>query len=191
MTERRALLSVQMQGAEGATQRDLQARIKTLDDRTARVDDELNSIDDAVAAALASGATPPLSGFEQLIRGSGTSVPPMPPPDVFARNFAEGMVETIVAQGIGLALLGFVLWFALRRRLAGAARLGPEDVNRLEQLQRSVDVMAVEVERISEAQRYAAKMLNDQRPAIGAGAAPDISARRPDVERVKTAKNTD
>ena len=40
---------------------------------------------------------------------------------------------------------------------------------RLDQLQQSVDTIAIEVERISEGQRFVTKLLKDQRPALGAG----------------------
>jgi hypothetical protein len=181
LTERRTLLSVQMQGAGGDARRDLEARIKTLDSRTARIDDELNSIDDEITNALAQGAQHPPSGFEQLIRGT---VQPAREQGLFGQNFGERITETVIAaNAVGFVLLGLFLWVTLRRRVAGPARLGPEDVNRLEQLQRSVDVMAVEVERISEAQRYAAKMLNSPQP--------EMVAHRADAERVKTGKNTD
>jgi hypothetical protein len=183
LTERRTLLSVQMQGAGGEARRDLEARIKTLDNRTARIDDELNRIDDEITNALAQGAQRPPSGFEQLIRGA-TTVQPPPVRGLFGPNFGERITETVIAaNAVGFVLLGLFLWVTLRRRVSGPARLGPEDVNRLEQLQRSVDVMAVEVERISEAQRYAAKMLNNPQP--------EIVARRAEAERVKTGKNTD
>jgi hypothetical protein len=183
LTERRTLLSVQMQGAGGDARRDLDARIKTLDSRTARIDDELNRIDDEITNAIERGAQRPPSGFEQLIRGA-TTVQPAPVPGLFGHNFGERITETVIAaNAVGFVLLGLFLWVTLRRRVAGPARLGPEDVNRFEQLQRSVDVMAVEIERISEAQRYAAKMLNSPPP--------EIVARHAEAERVKRGKNTD
>ena len=90
------------------------------------------------------------------------------------------MVNLLIGQGVGFLLLAFLLWRGLRRRVSASfARLAPEDSNRIDQLQRSVDVMAVEVERISEGQRYVAKLMGEQSPAIGAGAA--VPARRADL----------
>jgi hypothetical protein len=89
--------------------------------------------------------------------------------------------DVLVSQAVGFLLLGAVLWAALRRRLAAATtRLSAEDTYRLDQLQRSVDVMAVEIERISEGQRYVSKVLG----AGAAGAAEPVGQRRAEPERV-------
>jgi hypothetical protein len=165
ITERRSLLSVQMRDSDPATARALTDRIKQLDDRTARIDNELNGIDDQISAMLARGVPRPPSGFEQLIRGMpGATPPPAPRFEFFGPRQDSGlMVNLLIGQGVGFLLLAFVLWRGLRRRVAsGFAKLAPEDAGRLDQLQRSVDVMAVEVERISEGQRYVSKVLNDQ-----------------------------
>jgi hypothetical protein len=80
------------------------------------------------------------------------------------------MVGLLIGQGVTFLLLLFLLWRGLRQRVSASfARLAPEDTHRLEQLQRSVDVMAVEVERISEGQRFVSKLLNDQSSALSAG----------------------
>ena len=77
-------------------------------------------------------------------------------PDVI--NFA-GVMATIVAS-IG-ALGGiYVAW----KWALGAARRreqlpSPFNDTRLEQLQQSIDAIAIEVERIAEAQRFSAKLL--------------------------------
>jgi hypothetical protein len=195
LTERRALLSAQMEEAQGPAQADLRARINALDQRTARIDDELNAIDDAVNAAIARGATRAPSGFDKLIQGAFTpTTPPRPSPfgRDFGRDFGGGMANVLFAQGIGFVLISLVLWRSLRRRgPASVARLAPDDANRLEQLQRSVDVMAVEIERISEGQRYVTKILNDQLPSIGAGAAEPLPTRGRDAERLNASRETD
>jgi hypothetical protein len=51
--------------------------------------------------------------------------------------------------------------------------LDPMAAQRLEQLQQSVDTIAIEVERISESQRFVTKLLSEQ-PALGAGSADAI-----------------
>jgi hypothetical protein len=66
----------------------------------------------------------------------------------------------LALQGLTFVLLGIVVWRSFRRPVS--TRLAGADAGRLEQLQRSVDVMAVEVERIAESQRFTAKLLNDQ-----------------------------
>ena len=85
----------------------------------------------------------------------------MPEPmDPFNSQWGELFGGMLALQGLTFVLLAVVLWRSFRRQVT--TRLGGEDANRLEQLQRSVDVMAVEVERISEGQRFTAKLLNEQ-----------------------------
>ena len=48
---------------------------------------------------------------------------------------------------------------------------------RLARVEQAVEAIAIEVERISEGQRYVTKLLSDKQ-AIGPGAAQDISSRR-------------
>jgi hypothetical protein len=68
---------------------------------------------------------------------------------------------------IALTLLGAYLMWRLtdRKRPADQLSLSPDDL-RLEQLQHSVDAVAIEVERIGEAQRYGEKLRaeKDQTP---------------------------
>jgi hypothetical protein len=77
-------------------------------------------------------------------------------PDVW--NFAMVMLVIIASLG---GLCG--IWVATRWALGAAKRkeTAPSrlDDARLEQLQQSVDSIAIEVERIAEAQRFSAKLL--------------------------------
>jgi hypothetical protein len=77
-------------------------------------------------------------------------------PDVW--NFAVVMLVIIASLG---GLCG--IWVATRWALGATKRreMGPShrDDARLEQLQQSVDSIAIEVERIAEAQRFSAKLL--------------------------------
>jgi len=54
-----------------------------------------------------------------------------------------------------------VWWLATPSAAKAQASLAPADA-RLEQLQQSMDAVAVEVERISEAQRYSAKLKSER-----------------------------
>lgn len=77
-------------------------------------------------------------------------------PDVV--SFA-GVMAVIVGTIAALAGIWVVMKWTLgssKRRELGAAR---HDDARLEQLQQSIDAIAIEVERIAEAQRFSAKLL--------------------------------
>ena len=75
-------------------------------------------------------------------------------PDISA--FAQ--VAAIIVSMVGsLALIGVAVAYAVRP-LKKVPRIPPSD-ERLEHLQESVDAIALEVERIAEAQRFSAKLL--------------------------------
>lgn len=71
---------------------------------------------------------------------------------------------TIVATVGCLVAIGVAARLLLMRAKRLATR-APGDDNRLRQLQESVDAIAIEVERISEAQRFTTKLLADKERA--------------------------
>jgi hypothetical protein len=163
---RRALLVDQMRQLPVDSRTEFAERIRLQDGRAARLETEMNAVEDQIAALIARGVAPPPSGFDRLMQGA-FNAPPTPtiavtrvPSDPFQSEWGILFGGMVLMQGLTLVLLGVVVWRSFVRRTIG--RLTGEDATRLEQLQRSVDVMAVEVERISESQRFTAKMLNDQ-----------------------------
>jgi hypothetical protein len=180
INERRSLLVTQLRESEGTIRGELTQRIKGQDARTTRIENELNTIDDRISALMARGVRPPPSAFDRAMEAGVPAGPPIPafppnepnpavfpggyvgvgPTDPFNSPWGELFGGMLAIQGLTFALLLVVLWRSFRRHVS--TRLSGEDANRIEQLQRSVDVMAVEVERISESQRFTAKMLNQQ-----------------------------
>jgi hypothetical protein len=71
-------------------------------------------------------------------------------------TFAQVAVIIVVLVG-SLAIIGVATAYAVRG-LKRVPRI-PQSDERLEHLQQSVDAIAVEVERIAEAQRFTAKLL--------------------------------
>ena len=93
---------------------------------------------------------------------------------------AIGIANVVIAVLFGSSVAFAVAWTRARERAIRAELTrvsSPESDIRLERLQQSVEAIAVEVERISEAQRFAAKLQAEQRPA-GAVAAPPASPLR-------------
>ena len=89
---------------------------------------------------------------------------------IFHGSLREHYVLLVGAAGVVAMLTGFVgAWFgarfgaraAARRALRDAPRELP-DVRQLRELTQGVDAIAVEVERISEAQRFMARLLADR-----------------------------
>lgn len=78
-------------------------------------------------------------------------------PDVAA--FAQVAFIIVMMTG-SLSVIGIAAFLVVRRAIR-SPRPQPDD-QRLEHLQQSVDAIAVEVERIAEAQRFSAKLLADR-----------------------------
>jgi hypothetical protein len=144
---------------------ELDAQLRETSARLRRVETDKLAMYDAISAALRQG----VSGQEVQVM-PGIPVPPSPdighlisvpplgrdtsPPPAYDRMLFLG--------GIGLLLIGFVMyrWGVTRgRRQAGT--LAPGDA----QLRQAVDAIAIEVERISENQRYVTKLLSEQNQA--------------------------
>ena len=79
-------------------------------------------------------------------------------PDV--ANF--GVVAVIIVGMVG-SLLGMAMWaWRVGKGTSARERPSPLYEQRFDQLQQSIDAIAVEVERIAEAQRFSAKLLAER-----------------------------
>lgn len=78
--------------------------------------------------------------------------------DPYVSNFAQVAIIVVLLVG-SLSTIGVLTNRAiLRAKRKESTQLAVDD-ERLEQLQQSVDAIAVEVERIAEAQRFTAKLM--------------------------------
>jgi hypothetical protein len=141
---------------------DLQTRIKDLSARIVRIDDEIDRTSDLIANA-------PATAFR-----TQTTVDPARIADRIARDLVPlaGIFSVFVLFPLTLALVRLI-W----RRGSAPSRPAIADAatnERLQQIQQSIDAVAVEVERISENQRFVTKMMGDR--AIGAGGAEPVRA---------------
>jgi len=109
-------------------------------------------------AGLPAVPTPPLPPQEPVIAGSGTSVPFDPPLDIPQRvenlGYALFLMIAIIAVGKPLArAFGTIIE---RRALKPAM---PQEFGaRLERIEQGIESVSIEVERISESQRYLLKV---------------------------------
>ena len=162
LTERREEVADQLHGAEAAARPGLLARLGALDERIVKLEQEVLQADDAIAAAVSAGVIAPPSPAEE---GETTEQPSWD-----MATFSEEAVAVIVGEAIFFSLLAIILYqIGWRRARSKFSRGGPEDSGRIDQLQNSVDAIAVEIERISEGQRYVSKLINE-------GAQPDVVA---------------
>ena len=82
-------------------------------------------------------------------------------PDVI--TFAA--VSCIIVGLVGsLCLIGGITWRLLSRPRGPSRELLHAQDEKFERLQQSVDAIAIEVERIAEAQRFSAKLLSERAP---------------------------
>ena len=103
-----------------------------------------------------------LSGGPPVLAGTETA----PPQPRGSDQFSQGM-----AAGVALSLVVFtVLRFYRRYKRRGmtpAAQTSSESPERLERMERGIEAIAIEVERISEGQRFVTNLISESRqPAI-------------------------
>ena len=181
LTDRRRELFQQRQRMSSQEGQGHDTRIALLDGQTTQIERELLSLNSAIAQGTAAVVA---SGDELAT----TTQPSNRTLQNEVRRAAEdAVIGTMFGSAAGLLAI-YVAWRGIRRWIwkkkpapAVAAPAGPDQSPRLEQLQQSVDVIALEVERISEAQRFLAKVLNERVPALGAGQAQPVSSKNRDA----------
>ena len=83
-----------------------------------------------------------------------------------SRDLERMMIGGLVTEAVVFLLIGFVAFrVGLKRMREQFERMLGVQATQLSQLQQAVDTVAVEVERISEGQRYVAKLLAEGSPA--------------------------
>jgi hypothetical protein len=151
VTERRDELVQQVRSApEGAARTGLEDRIRLLDQRLLGLEGDLASIGSQLAMV------PPNLITYSEDRGQS----PAGDPDAWE----EGLVVGGGAVLLGLALLKLYQRFTRRTDKRVAAKNAPAiaaDSARLERLEQGVEAIAIEVERISEGQRFVTRLLSE------------------------------
>ena len=99
-------------------------------------------------------------------------------------EFAQVMAVIIISSAcfVTIGLGARILWRLGSR--GKAASIAPQDESRMQRLETAVDAIAIEVERISEAQRFMVTLLAESLPARRAERAGELAAPR--SERVNT-----
>jgi hypothetical protein len=146
LEERREELSQQLPGKEGVDKTGIEARITTLDQRLQQIEIDLNEV--GREAAQAAPATIAVPEPRTIYRGYGEE-------DMF---FAG-----VTGAFILLTLLSPFIYRSWRRRKRGAVPVatpafGSERVDRMEQ---AIDSIAVEIERVSENQRFMTRLMTE------------------------------
>jgi hypothetical protein len=146
VSERRSELSTELQGtADGVARTGLEQRLTVLDKRILQLETDLANTGRQLASAPAA-----------LVSTAETEEAPNGGSD-----FEEGMA----AGGFSVLLLSTAFFLVSRRRWKRRSRavqpqLGSEASQRLERLEQGMEAIAIEIERVSEGQRFVTKLLS-------------------------------
>jgi hypothetical protein len=167
LEERRRELTEELRrvpDSEGELREGSVRRISAIDQRIDEVEKQIAAADAAVAKAAAI----PGAVVER------PEPPPPPNPDAMAESVAiiGGLLTIFVLFPLTLAYARR-LW---RRGAVAVAELPKVLAERLTRLDQAVDAIAIEVERISEGQRFLTKIMSDGNRSIGAGPAQPVDA---------------
>ena len=156
-SRRSKLISQLKQTGDATATQGLEARLALLDARQLQLETDIQQtgqqLTSPAAGVIASTAAPP----------------------VFA---GLGSKEIMTLSVLSIVLIWFPLAFGVGRAIwKRSNRPGPpaaaftETAQRLERLEASVDAIAIEIERVSEGQRFVTKLLSESQPApvLGAG----------------------
>ena len=147
----------------------LQGRIRGLEARGVALEEQLLQVDDAVRAAIAQGVA--TGQVEPAVYAPAVAaVPPVldRPADMIDEDV---FVSALMGMTLLFTFIGVLIHRrAWRRAVKQFTSGGPARAD-VQQLQQAVDVIAVEVERIAEGQRFVSKLLNDrlESPALSQG----------------------
>lgn len=162
VNNRREELVTELRSADANAVPGLQARLKVLDSRLVQIEQDIQTTgQQLVAAQQACGVVP----------ASGRDVPPA----FWNSDVGEfaGVMGTLVLTFAAVRLI----W--TRNRPKPVPLRDAEADLRMERLEQAVDAIAIEVERVGEAQRFQARLLNE-------GAAQPLPVREREGERVRS-----
>lgn len=172
---RRSILADQVErlGSSPEVRAEPVARLKATDQRITQLEKDLSISDELIVAAKARG----LANEEHEGGPVHIDVPALPTiPEIhYAESAAPRTWQDRAMDSFGttlpitlasVLLLGtFLYWRVSRAMKHQFSQLIATQSGRLEELQRSIDTVAVEVERVSENQRFVTKLVGDKAPA--------------------------
>ena len=154
VSDRRHELAMELQETpDGAARAGIEARLGLLDQRILQLETDLAKTGRELSAA---------SPVTVAIMEEGMSRPP-------GDHFDDGMA----VGGVSVLLACATFYFFARRRWKRALRSVPAttsaDSGRLERLEQGMEAIAIEIERVSEGQRFVTRLLSESAPRSAAG----------------------
>ena len=176
-TSRRNSLAGRLENAEGVSKAGLEQRIGQLDQRILGLEKDLDETGQQLASVPAGLASSSIA----------SAVSP------FGLN--PGQITGISI--VGTIFIGFPLAIAIARNIfrrgsrQAPAPVAQESTQRMERLEQAVDAIAIEIERISEGQRFVTKLLTEgSAPALSVGQRSAEPVRLPDRESMRASRET-
>lgn len=159
---RRNRLAEALRDAEGADRLGVEQRLMTLDKRIVQIEQDIAENGKQLARAADAGRT------------SATTLISSPPPELLSKNVVVVSIFFMVFVLGPLAMgAAYLMW---RRAMAPGPRVpASESAQRLERLEQAVDAIAVEIERVSESQRFLTRILTEPSSRGAVDAAQDAA----------------
>lgn len=163
VADRRHELAMELDATpEGAARAGMEARLALLDNRILQLETDL-----AKTGRELSAASP-------VMVATTEDAMSRPPGDNFEEGLAVGGVSALLACA--------TLYFFARRRWKRALRSVPattsSDSGRLERLEQGMEAIAIEIERVSEGQRFVTRLLSESPPRSAAGDGQPVAVER-------------
>ena len=169
-TGRRDELAQQIEDAEGVNRAGLEQRLAVLDNRIVQLESDIAETGRLLTSGSYTSSTQPPSNWLGMSDKQTTAV------SIVFTLFVLAPIALAYARSI---------WKRATRK--GATLPDPEEIiRRMANLEHSIDAIAVEIERVSEGQRYVTKLFTEDRgvPALNAGQSPAEPIRVGQAERV-------
>lgn len=175
-TSRRNSLAAKLEDAEGVNKTGIEQRISLLDNRILQLETDLAETGRQLSSAPAG-----------LVASASVGTP---------LGLNSGQITAIgIVSVVGAASVAFPIAVALARRIwrggfrRDAAPVAPESAERMERLEQAVDAIAIEIERVSEGQRYVTRLLTEgSAPALPVGQRAAEPVRSSDREPVRASR---
>ena len=156
--ERRNSVASNLRSADEQARQGYVERLKILDQRIIGLETEISN---SVARLAAAPATARLEGVTEV-----------PRPEIIAERALDRAIPIVAIVSVfGIAPIAIaVSRFIWKRSTSPSIKAGAdrETMDRMNQLQQSMDAIAIEVERISEGQRFVTKLMADRQIPSGA-----------------------
>lgn len=153
VASRRANLAEQVRtSGDGVTRAGLEDRLRLLDQRILQLETDLAVTGRQIALAPAG-----LAEEAYITRGGGGG-----------GEFEEGLMIGGFAVLFASAVIFFFVRRRWKRRAKGIPAQAGDSTQRLERLENGMDAIAIEIERISEGQRFVTKLLSESQSPLGA-----------------------